>query len=119
MIGVRLEHRAKLAEEEPSHDHFYCEIDDATAICRACCWDGRCSGLDWMRVFKERSDIKHGASFAETDLAFNGRIAVGKFLDIEKPTFEENMDRSMRAALGDAYQKIETSQAATRALRDC
>ncbi len=46
---------------------------------------------------------------------------MGKFVDIEKPTLEDALDRHMSAALGDAYTKIHVTQtvrADRRALRD-
>ena len=79
------------------------------------------SGLDWMRQFKERSDVRHGAAPDEVGIEFKGRFTVGKFVDIDKPTFEDNIDRSMKAALGDAYQKPDVNQSTLperRAIRD-
>ena len=55
------------------------------------------------------------------DIEFGGKITVGKFVDIEKPTLREKIDESMKAALGDAYTEIhvsQTVQARRRALRD-
>ena len=79
------------------------------------------SGLDWMRYFKESSDIRHGAPPDEVTIEFGGRIPVGKFVDTERTTFEEKLDESMKASLGDAYTKIHVTQtvrADRRALRD-
>jgi 2-oxoglutarate ferredoxin oxidoreductase subunit beta len=79
------------------------------------------SGLDLMRMFKDKSDVRHGASPQSVDIEFGGRITVGKFVDIEKPTLGDTIDRSMKAALGDAYMKIDVTQtvrADRRALRD-
>jgi 2-oxoglutarate ferredoxin oxidoreductase subunit beta len=79
------------------------------------------SGLDWMRYFKEKSDIRHGAPPSEVAIEFGGRIPVGKFVDTERPTFENELDKSMKASLGNAYTKIHVTQtvrADRRALRD-
>jgi 2-oxoglutarate ferredoxin oxidoreductase subunit beta len=79
------------------------------------------SGLDFLHTFKERSVIRHGARPEEADIEFGGKIIVGKFVDIKKPTLRETIDQSMKAALGDAYTEIhatQTVQAERRALRD-
>ena len=79
------------------------------------------SGLDFLRSFKERSVIRHGAPLNEVDIDFGGPITVGKFVDIERPTLRESIDESMKAALGDAYTEIHATQtvlAERRALRD-
>ena len=79
------------------------------------------SGLDQMHDYKKNSIVRHGASPQEVDIEFNGKYIVGKFVDIDKPTLGDAIDRSMKAALGDAYTKIdvtETVRADRRALRD-
>ncbi len=47
-------------------------------------------GLDEMKYYREHSVIKHGINPKEADLSFNGEIVVGKFVDIDKPTFLDN-----------------------------
>ncbi|MCK4407776.1 MAG: hypothetical protein KAV44_08885, partial [Bacteroidales bacterium] len=47
-------------------------------------------GLDEMKYYREHSIIKHGINPKEADLSFNGEIVVGKFVDIDKPTFLDN-----------------------------
>ncbi|KAA0000989.1 MAG: 2-oxoacid:ferredoxin oxidoreductase subunit beta [Thermoplasmata archaeon] len=47
------------------------------------------TGLDTMRYYKEKSVIKHGIDPSEADIEIGGDIIVGKFVDIEKPTFDE------------------------------
>ena len=79
------------------------------------------SGLERMREYKRTSDIRHGVDPREVDIDFRGRIGVGKFVDIEKPTLQDALDRHMSAALGNAYTKIDVTQtvrADRRALRD-
>jgi 2-oxoglutarate ferredoxin oxidoreductase subunit beta len=78
------------------------------------------SGLDFLRSFKERSEIRHGARPDEVDIEFGGKITVGKFVDIEKPTLRETMSRSLKTALGDAFTEMQAThvQAERRALRD-
>ncbi len=79
------------------------------------------SGLDRMRDYRDRSVIRHGASPQEVDIAPDGTIPVGKFVDIDKPTLEDNIDQSMKATLGDDYTKLEsrpTGRSEQRALID-
>ena len=79
------------------------------------------SGLDRMHDYKKNSIVRHGASPQEVDIEFKGKYIVGKFVDIDKPTLGDAIDQSMKAALGDAYTKIDVTQtirADRRALRD-
>ena len=79
------------------------------------------SGLDTMHEYKRLSVIRNGAIPQETDIEFKGKIIVGRFVDIDKPTLEDNLDQSMKNALGEAYTKIDVMQtirADRRALRD-
>jgi 2-oxoglutarate ferredoxin oxidoreductase subunit beta len=43
-------------------------------------------GLDEMRSYQEKSVIRDGADPRDVELAMNGPIVVGKFVDIERPT---------------------------------
>lgn len=47
------------------------------------------TGLETLKYYKEHSVIKHGIDPAEADIEMGGDIVVGKFVDIEKPTFDE------------------------------
>jgi 2-oxoglutarate ferredoxin oxidoreductase subunit beta len=79
------------------------------------------SGLDLMRYFREKSEIDHKVAVDKVGIEFGGKIVVGNFVDIEKPTFQDTIDGSMQAALGDRYHKIDVTQtvrADRRALRD-
>ena len=79
------------------------------------------SGLDRMRDYRDRSVIRNGASPQDVDIAPDGTIPVGKFLDIDKPTLEDTLDTSMKKSLGDAYTKFEgrqTGRSEQRALID-
>jgi 2-oxoglutarate ferredoxin oxidoreductase subunit beta len=44
-------------------------------------------GLDEMHSYQERSVIRNGADPKDVDIALDGPIVVGKFVDIERPTF--------------------------------
>jgi 2-oxoglutarate ferredoxin oxidoreductase subunit beta len=60
-------------------------------------------GLDMMEYFKEASVVKHGAATKEVGIGFQGPIVVGKFVDIERPTFLELMDQQMTRTLDAHY----------------
>ena len=58
-------------------------------------------GLSSMRFYKKNSVIKNGAPTSELDLKFQNKIVVGKFLDIEKSTFLDEMNQ--------LYKKVRSS----------
>ncbi len=45
------------------------------------------TGLEQMRYYRQNSTIKHGINPRQVDIEFNGQIAVGKFVDIERPLY--------------------------------
>jgi 2-oxoglutarate ferredoxin oxidoreductase subunit beta len=47
------------------------------------------SALDQMRYYHENSVIRHGFDPAEADIHLGGKIVVGRFVDVDKPTFSE------------------------------
>ncbi|MFC1987078.1 thiamine pyrophosphate-dependent enzyme [Chloroflexota bacterium] len=48
------------------------------------------TGLDQMRFYRESSVIKHGTDPRDVGIdGLNGQIVVGKFVDIERPTFAD------------------------------
>lgn len=47
-------------------------------------------GLNEMIYYRENSKIRHFTDPKDADLSLNGEIVVGKFVDIEKPTFLDN-----------------------------
>jgi len=47
------------------------------------------TGIDQMNYYHDNSVIKHGLDPREADIDFNGSIIVGKFVDIERPTFSD------------------------------
>ena len=44
-------------------------------------------GVDGLRYYKEKSVVKNGADPAEADIVLDGPIMVGKFVDIQRPSF--------------------------------
>ncbi|MDD5288787.1 MAG: 2-oxoacid:ferredoxin oxidoreductase subunit beta [Dehalococcoidales bacterium] len=52
------------------------------------------SGLDLMKYYRQNSVVKHAANVAEVDIALNGKITVGKFIDIERPYLPVKQDET-------------------------
>jgi 2-oxoglutarate ferredoxin oxidoreductase subunit beta len=68
------------------------------------------SGLDRMRDYRDRTEVKIDASPHGVDIEFGGRIVAGKFVDIEKPTLEDTHDQGMTKALGERYKKMDVTR---------
>ncbi len=62
------------------------------------------SGLDLMKFYHDNSVIRHGADLKEVDIDYQSKIAVGKFIDIEKPTYIDCMNEGGKRAFGDKYK---------------
>ncbi|MDR0498539.1 MAG: 2-oxoacid:ferredoxin oxidoreductase subunit beta [Holophagales bacterium] len=60
-------------------------------------------GVDQMKYYKEKSVIKNGADTKEAVLTFQGEIIVGKFIDRERPTWLDSMNKHLSVALGDSF----------------
>jgi 2-oxoglutarate ferredoxin oxidoreductase subunit beta len=60
-------------------------------------------GLDALQYYKEASVIKHGANTKEVAISYQGPIVVGKFVDIERPTFLESMNEQLGRTLDARY----------------
>lgn len=61
------------------------------------------SALDMMRYYKANSEIRHGANPADVGIELQGKIIVGKFVDIERPTYQEMMRRQLAAFMVEPY----------------
>ncbi len=61
-------------------------------------------GLNLLKYYYEKSEIQHGADTRTLDISFQGKLIVGKFIDIEKPTFLDCMNEHFARVLGDKYQ---------------
>lgn len=58
------------------------------------------TGIDQMRFYRENTVIRHGADPRDVEIALNGKIIVGKFVDIERPTFSELQEQTLRKTFG-------------------
>jgi 2-oxoglutarate ferredoxin oxidoreductase subunit beta len=64
-------------------------------------------GLEQMIYYKEKSKIKNNADTRTIGLDFQGPIVVGKFVDIEKPTYLDSMNKQLSEKLGQNYTNYE------------
>lgn len=60
-------------------------------------------GLDALKYYKEASVIRHGAPTREVGISFQGPIVVGKFVDLERPTFLDTMNQQLARTLDASY----------------
>jgi 2-oxoglutarate ferredoxin oxidoreductase subunit beta len=56
------------------------------------------SGLEEMRFYKENSVIHHNIDPDNADIDIHGRIVVGKFVDVEKPTYLDTLKQGVSRA---------------------
>jgi 2-oxoglutarate ferredoxin oxidoreductase subunit beta len=61
-------------------------------------------GLDAMEYYKEDAEIQHGADTRKIDIGYQGKIAMGKFVERKKPTFLEAVNEHYTKVIGDSYQ---------------
>lgn len=61
-------------------------------------------GLQMMKYYKEASVIRNGANTKEAAITFQGPLVVGKFVDLERPTFLETMNQQVSHALDATYR---------------
>ena len=60
-------------------------------------------GLDQMTYFRDYSEIKNGADTKTVALDFQSKITVGKFVDIERPAYQDAMYDHLKKKYGDQY----------------
>jgi 2-oxoglutarate ferredoxin oxidoreductase subunit beta len=60
-------------------------------------------GLAALKYYKQVSKIKHGAPTSEVALSKTGEIILGKFVDRERPDFQELMRAEMQQSLGKRF----------------
>jgi len=71
------------------------------------------TGLEQMKYYHENSIIKHGADPRDVDISFNGKITVGKFVDIELPTFSDLREEVLQKTFGPEPPTKNTSKKGT------
>lgn len=60
-------------------------------------------GLNLLKYYYDNSEIHHGADTRTLDISYQGKLVVGKFVDKEKPTFLDAMNKHLGKVLGDKY----------------
>ncbi len=61
------------------------------------------TGFDLLRFYRDNAEIRNGSDVSDAEIDFQGKIVCGKFVDEERPTFEENMKEHYQKILGDRY----------------
>ena len=56
------------------------------------------TGTDLLRFYHDNCEIKHGADLGSLTIEFQKKIICGKFVDIEKPTFRELLEKNRQEA---------------------
>ena len=70
------------------------------------------SGYDLMNFYHDNCHIELDSDTTELDIEYQKTIKVGKFIDIERPTWHELSDRQLLATLGDKYYRAAEMKAA-------
>jgi len=61
-------------------------------------------GLNLLKYYYDKSEIRHGADTRTVDIDYQGKLIVGKFVEKDKPTFLDAMNKHFMNVLGDDYQ---------------
>jgi len=61
-------------------------------------------GLNLLKYYYDQSEIIHGADTRTVDIDYQGKLIVGKFVEKDKPTFLDAMNKHFTNVLGDDYQ---------------
>ncbi|MBN2245214.1 MAG: 2-oxoacid:ferredoxin oxidoreductase subunit beta [Candidatus Aminicenantes bacterium] len=61
-------------------------------------------GLNLLKYYYDNSEIQHGADTRTLDISYQGKLIVGKFVDKEKSTFLDAMNKHFVKVLGDDYE---------------
>lgn len=58
------------------------------------------TGLDLMKFYHDNSIIQHGADPKNVEIGMQSKIVVGKFIDIEKPTYRDFLTNNLSKIVG-------------------
>ena len=64
-------------------------------------------GLDRLRWYCENSEIRTNADTKDADIRLRDRMIVGKFVDVERPTYLDAMNTHYQERLGAKYKVYE------------
>jgi len=70
------------------------------------------SGFDLMNFYHDHSQVERECNTTELAIEYQQTIKVGKFVDIERPTWHELSDRQHLVTLGDKYYRAAQMDAA-------
>jgi len=76
-------------------------------------WNRLGQGVDQLEYYRARSVVRHGADTKTAGLSFQGEIIVGKFVQRERPTWLESMERDYRSAPSERNSPFGGSHGAT------
>jgi 2-oxoglutarate/2-oxoacid ferredoxin oxidoreductase subunit beta len=62
------------------------------------------SGLDLMKFYHDNSVIVNGADPREVDIQYQSEIKVGKFVDLDKPSYLDNYNTYLQKKLGEKFK---------------
>jgi len=57
------------------------------------------TGTDLLHFYHDNCEIQHGADLQSSQIGFQEKIICGKFLDIDKPTFRERLEKRREEVL--------------------
>jgi 2-oxoglutarate ferredoxin oxidoreductase subunit beta len=58
------------------------------------------TGLDLMKFYHDNSIIQHGADTRDVGIGMQSKIVVGKFIDVEKPTYRDFLTNNLSKIVG-------------------
>lgn len=61
-------------------------------------------GVDALQFYQENAILKHGADTRDVGIDFQDKIIIGKFVDKQKPTYIEALDKRCVQVVGDDYE---------------
>jgi 2-oxoglutarate ferredoxin oxidoreductase subunit beta len=62
------------------------------------------SGLDLMKFYHDNSVIVNGVDPREVDIQYQSEIKVGKFVDLDKPSYLDNYNTYLQKKLGEKFK---------------
>jgi 2-oxoglutarate ferredoxin oxidoreductase subunit beta len=70
------------------------------------------TGYDLMKFYHDNSHIELDSGTADLAIEYQKTIKVGRFVDIERPTWHELSDKQHLASLGEKYYRAAEMEAA-------
>jgi len=70
------------------------------------------TGVDQMNYYLDHSIVDHGADVADVDIGLDGDIVVGKFVDVDRPSYLEVRDAGLKKVFGEEAEGVSKRMAA-------